>query len=140
MLHIGEIDPDYSSHHHLLGLNMMVSIILLLLRGPSPQSESPFPDPESTTAHSLPPFTLAGHHSYLPPPYPPLCPRSTSCIVVHPCCAAVAEGEGEFASNAALEPSVVTQPHTPSCPPLSISEEWTGQQLTSFTNMCGSPC
>ena len=73
-----------------------------------------------------------------PPPYPPLCPRSTSCIVVHPCCAAVAEGEGEFASNAALEPSVVTQPHTPSCPPLSISEEWTGQQLTSFTNMCGT--
>ena len=49
----------------------MVSIILLLLRGPSPQSESPFPDPESTTAHSLPPFTLAGHHSYLPPPPPP---------------------------------------------------------------------
>ena len=69
VLHIGEIDPDYSSHHHLLGLNMMVSIILLLLRGPSPQSESPFPDPESTTAHSLPPFTLAGHHSYLPPPH-----------------------------------------------------------------------
>ena len=88
-------DPDYFSHHHLVGLNIMVSFILLLLRGPSPQSESPFPDPESTTAHSLPPFTLAGHHSYLPtPPHiHPFVRALHRCMVVHLRCAAVAEGE-----------------------------------------------
>ena len=114
-------DPDYSFHHHLVGLNIMVSIILLLLRGPSPQSESPFPDPESTTtAHSLPPFTLAGHHCYLPtPPYPPLCPRSTSCIVVHLRCAAVVEGEWEFASNAELLRTATPLPSC--CCPLTLN-------------------
>ena len=66
-----EIDVCWSWLLIIIGWNIMVSIILLLLRGPSPQSESPFPDPESTTAHSLPPFTLAGHHSYLPTPHPP---------------------------------------------------------------------
>ena len=120
-------DPDYSFHHHLVGLNIMVSIILLLLRGPSPQSESPFPDPESTTtAHSLPPFTLAGHHCYLPtPPYPPLCPRSTSCIVVHlRCCC-------RRRVRVCEQRRVVTHSHTPSFLLLPSNSQFQKNRLES---------